>query len=232
MRLSKHGAQFIAGFEGFVPRPYNDSAGYATIGYGHLLHYSPVTPADLEQWGTISKARGLELLAQDARQAEAAIARYITIPLEQDQYDALVSFVFNVGAGGLNGTRVQRAVNSRAPASELAAALEAWSWAGGRQLPGLLTRRRAEAQLFNTGAARAARTAALAVLTPSEHRWATELERLRGHHGRIARYRRRALLRRLVRERKLIWQAAQHGGWTAHHRAQRYRILRALTSGG
>lgn len=229
MRLSEQGLRFIAGFEGFVDHPYNDAAGYATIGYGHLLHYSPVTQADLARWGTISKTRALELLADDARAAEAAVDRYITVPLEQDQYDALVSFVFNVGAGGLNGTRVQRAVNARAGAGEITAALQAWSYAGGKVLPGLLIRRRAEAQLYNTGAARAAHHQALAVLTPTEHRWVLELEHLHGRNGWLARRRRRVLERVLTRQRKRIWQAAQTGGWNVAHRAQRWHIIRSLT---
>jgi GH24 family phage-related lysozyme (muramidase) len=46
MKIDAHGLHLIAGFEGFVDRPYNDSAGNATIGYGHLIHRGPVTLAD------------------------------------------------------------------------------------------------------------------------------------------------------------------------------------------
>lgn len=146
-RISSQGLELIAGFEGFVRTPYNDAAGHATIGFGHLLHHGPVTDADRKEWGTISREKGLALLAQDVRAAEQAVHRFVTADLTQAQFDALVSFAFNVGARALQTSTLLRKVNAcdrRGAADEFLR----WTRAGGRELPGLVTRRKSERALF------------------------------------------------------------------------------------
>jgi lysozyme len=145
--LSKRGAQFIGRFEGWRDRPYTDAAGHATIGFGHLIHHGPVTARDRAEWGTLTLEQGLELLIEDAAEANAAVDRYVLRELAQCERDALVSFVFNCGGGALAGS-VGEAVNAhRDPTSCLAE----WCHAGGTLLDGLLRRRQAEARLFLTG---------------------------------------------------------------------------------
>lgn len=95
--------RFVAAFEGFVPCPYADPAGHATIGYGHLLHFGPPTAKDRRKWGCISKARGLKLLRKDLGKAEAQLfARIRGATVTPSMVTALTSFVFNLGPGGID----------------------------------------------------------------------------------------------------------------------------------
>jgi GH24 family phage-related lysozyme (muramidase) len=94
--------RFVASFEGFLPCPYADPAGHATIGYGHLLHLGPPTRQDRRKWRCISKARGLRLLRQDLSRAEAQLmARIKGATVTPSMVTALTSFVFNLGPGGI-----------------------------------------------------------------------------------------------------------------------------------
>lgn len=147
MRLSRAGAGLIARFEGFIPRPYDDAAGHATIGYGHLLHHGPVTQADVRRWGTISKAEGMRLLREDAREAARAVEEQVRVRLHQHQFDALVSFVFNVGAGAFGSSTLLRRLNA-GERDAVPGELMRWTRAGGRELAGLVRRRREEADLW------------------------------------------------------------------------------------
>jgi lysozyme len=146
--LSKEGAAFIARFEGFRGQLYNDAAGHATIGYGHLVHHGPIDgsePAEFRKG--ISQDRALELLQADAAKAAAEIARSVKVPLDQHQFDALVSFAFNVGNGAFRESTLLRLLNEgRYDAVE--AQLARWNKAGGKTLQGLVNRRAAEAKLF------------------------------------------------------------------------------------
>lgn len=149
-KLSAKGAQFVGRFEGFVNHPYNDPAGYATIGFGHLIGKRRVTPADRAHWGTITLKRGYALLQQDAEVAAAAVREHVRVTLKQSEFDALVSFVYNVGVGAFLGSTLLRALNAghRAKAAD---ELLKWDRAGGREMPGLHKRRVAERHLFLTG---------------------------------------------------------------------------------
>jgi GH24 family phage-related lysozyme (muramidase) len=150
--VSPAGLSFIASFEGWVDHPYNDPAGFATIGYGHLLHRSRVTAEDVQRWGKITHGRGLELLADDVESAETCILRNVRPPfLRQERFDALASFVYNLGCGPLStDTKLRAAVNN--PEREgMPDALLPYTHAGGEVLPGLVRRRKAEAHLWTTG---------------------------------------------------------------------------------
>lgn len=149
-RLSRKGAEFIARFEGFVPTPYNDAAGHATIGYGHLIHLGPVTDADRRKWGRLTRAAGLALLRKDAQTAANSVARVRPRIMSQARFDALVSFVFNVGAGAFEQSTLHKRL-SRAGREGAADELLKWDQAGGRRLAGLDVRRRAERELFLRG---------------------------------------------------------------------------------
>jgi GH24 family phage-related lysozyme (muramidase) len=221
MGLSRAGAELIARFEGFVTRPYNDAAGHATIGFGHLIHHGPVTAADRAHWGTISRGRGLVLLSEDARDAARAVENAVRVPLSQEQFDALVSFVFNVGVGAFGSSTLLRKLNAgdrRGAADEFLR----WSRAGGRVLEGLLRRRRAERALFLSSTA-----SPHAVLTARERRLVSEYDRLvaRG----LNRARRRQLRQAMIAQRQRIWRTAQESGWGQLHRRARYRALLART---
>lgn len=149
--VSGAGAAFIAQFEGFRADLYNDAAGHATIGFGHLVRRGPIDGSEPEEFRAgISRERALQLLAGDAEQAAATVHGLVSVPLSQVQFDALVSFVFNLGAGNLAKSTLLRKLNAGdydAVPSELAR----WNKAGGRVLAGLTRRRQAEGRLFSTG---------------------------------------------------------------------------------
>lgn len=84
------------------------------------------------------------MLRRDVVSAERSVLRLITVPLTDGQFDALVSFTFNLGAGALQRSTLRQKVN-RKEHGEAAAELLKWCWAGGRKLAGLLARRKAEA---------------------------------------------------------------------------------------
>lgn len=151
--LSRKGALFIASFEGFVAEPYNDPAGNATIGYGHLLHYGRVTAADRERWGTLTRDEGLGLLMADAVKAERCVLDRVNPPFQfQWRFDALVSFVFNLGCGILSPKySIIGYLNRHGMRQKAADVLLMYDHAGGRQLPGLTRRRRAERSLYLYG---------------------------------------------------------------------------------
>jgi len=150
--LSRAGARFIAQFEGFRARLYNDPAGHCTIGYGHLVHRgrcNGTEPAEFRRG--ITEQRALGLLWSDARAAASELARSVRQPLVQHQFDALVSFVFNVGAGAFRGSTLLRELNA-GHYDAVPAQLNRWVYGGGGQpLPGLVRRRRAEGVLFAEG---------------------------------------------------------------------------------
>ena len=149
--ISKPGARFIARFEGFRAELYNDAAGHCTIGYGHLVHRGAIDGSEPAEFkGSITRQRALELLQEDARAAESAVNDNVTVSLSQHQFDALVSFVFNVGSGNFSSSTLLRKLNSGLHQS-VPSELSKWVNAGGRRLEGLVTRRRAEGILFATG---------------------------------------------------------------------------------
>jgi GH24 family phage-related lysozyme (muramidase) len=142
MRTSSQGLSLITRFEGFSPKPYRCPAGWWTIGYGHVI-----TAHERESLREVDADRALALLQADVGQAEAAITRLIEVPLAQSQFDALVSFTFNLGAGALQRSTLRRVINREAH-EQVPHELMKWVWASGRKLPGLIRRRVAEGELY------------------------------------------------------------------------------------
>ncbi len=108
-RLSQEGLQLIARFEGFSSKIYKDSAGKDTIGHGHRV----LSSEQAKYANGITPAQGLELLRADAGKTQRAVGSLVTAPLNQFEYDALVSFTFNVGAGkqGFGGSTLLSKLN-------------------------------------------------------------------------------------------------------------------------
>ncbi|MDX2074403.1 MAG: lysozyme [Alphaproteobacteria bacterium] len=143
MHLSKQGLDLICRYESFSPIIYLCPAGYPTVGYGHL-----VTEKNKEQFlDGIDLDEALELLSKDVQAAERAVARFISAPLTQSQFDALVSFTFNLGAGALQRSTLRRKIN-RGDVDGIPAEFLKWVWAGGHKQKGLARRRAAEANLY------------------------------------------------------------------------------------
>lgn len=141
MNCSQRGLDLIKRYEGFSAMPYLCPAGYWTIGYGHLVR-------DKAAWHAgIDAAAAERLLREDVGMAERAVCRLIGVPLRQTQFDALVSFTFNLGSGALQRSTLRRAVN-RADHEAAVAEFARWVFAGGKRLSGLVARRKAEALLY------------------------------------------------------------------------------------
>ena len=137
MHLSTEGLELIQQFEGFRRHAYIDMAGFATIGYGHRI----VPPESFPNGVTVSQAEAL--LGRDVATAERAVASLVEAPLTQGQFDALVDFCFNLGAGRLARSTLLRALNAgRYDAA--AEQLLRWDLAGGVVNLGLKARREAE----------------------------------------------------------------------------------------
>lgn len=149
MKTSQAGLDFIAKWEGVILKPYKDVAGLRTIGVGHLIQPGENFPDGV----AITKERALELLAEDVKKCEDAIARAIKVPLTQSQFDALVSFGFNCGVGVYSSSSACKALNGGDPAG-FVTGLMMWDKArvGGVMTPvaGLTARRRAEGELFKS----------------------------------------------------------------------------------
>ena len=140
LRTSALGVALIKQFEGLRTGAYLDAAGIWTIGYGH-------TGEEVRSGLRIDAAQADALLRQDLRAAEAAVRAWVTQALAQASFDALVSFVFNVGATAFAGSTLLHKLNA-GDIEGAAAEFERWRYAGGRALPGLLRRRIAERTLF------------------------------------------------------------------------------------
>lgn len=142
--VTEAGLNLIKRFEGFSHTIYICPAGYPTIGYGHL-----VLEHEQDQFATgITQAEATELLRKDVRIAERAVLRLISVPLTDGQFDALVSFTFNLGAGALQRSTLRRKVN-RGEHEGIPSELMKWVWAAGKKLPGLVRRRKAEALAYS-----------------------------------------------------------------------------------
>lgn len=146
--MSDRGLAMLAGFEGVVLHLYNDAVGACTIGVGHLVHLGNCTAADQQAWGSsITHQRAMQLLHQDVGRFERAVRDLVRVKLDQEQFDALVSFAFNVGEGNLASSTLLRKLNTGDYAS-VPSELARWTNGG---LAGLVTRRRAEGELFAHG---------------------------------------------------------------------------------
>ena len=157
MNLSISGAQLIKLFEGVRYKPYRCPSKIWTVGVGSVLyteqlkmklserHTFCLKPLDFRRF-TEEEVDGL--FRRDIKRFERGVGRLITYPLKQNQFDALVSFAFNVGLGALQRSTLRRKVN-RGDLEEAALEFPKWRKAGGRILQGLVRRRAAEAIMFN-----------------------------------------------------------------------------------
>lgn len=156
MRVSKAGFALIEKWEGRVYKPYRCPGGYLTIGVGHKM-----TPSELHSGYVIIDGRkvryagGLtdamidDLLAQDVLGPEDTLNFWAEAPLTQNQFDALASFIFNVGdAAFINSTLLKRLNDHQY--DEVPAQLRRWVYSNGRKLRGLAGRREDEIALWNT----------------------------------------------------------------------------------
>ena len=141
MNTSQTGVELIKKYEGVRLTAYRDSVGIWTIGYGHT--------AGVEQGMTITAEKAEWLLKEDLKIYENYVKQYVKVPLNQNEFDSLVSFTYNVGSGNFQKSVLLTKLNSglRAAAAD---EFTKWVYAGGVKLNGLIKRRAEERELFLT----------------------------------------------------------------------------------
>lgn len=147
MKISAKGIQLIQHFEGCYLDAYLCPANVWTIGYGHT---GMVDGKQIQAGMKITQAKATELLREDMAEFEKHVMRLIDVPLTQSQFDALVSFSFNVGAGALQKSTLRKLLN-QGKYQEVPAQLGRWNKANNKVLAGLTRRRKAEGVLWSTG---------------------------------------------------------------------------------
>ena len=139
METSSEGISLIQKFEGCELEAYQCSAGVWTIGYGHTK--------DVVEGMTITKEQAEQMLVDELHEYENYINEYVTVALSQNQFDALVSWVYNLGPANLKSSTMLKVLNS-GEYEDVPAQMKRWNKAGGKVLEGLIRRREAEACLF------------------------------------------------------------------------------------
>jgi lysozyme len=141
MNVSETGIELIKKFEGCALKAYKCPAGVWTIGYGHTL--------GVNEGQNITKTQAEEYLKQDLKQFETAVNNLVNVPLNKNQFDAIVSFCYNLGAGNLKKSTLLKLLN-KGDYKGAAEQFDHWVYAGGKKLNGLVKRRAAEKKLFLT----------------------------------------------------------------------------------
>ena len=142
MRVSQNGIDLIKKFEGIRLKSYICPAGVLTIGYGH-------TGSDVHPNQQITEEQAERLLWKDTESAQQTVSSFVTVKLNQNEYDALVSFTFNVGPTAFVNSTLLRLLNHGAERKVVASEFARWVKAGGNDaVPGLVRRRDAEKALF------------------------------------------------------------------------------------
>ena len=141
--LSGAGIAALQAREGFSATPYADHKGYS-IGFGHLIKPG-------ENLTFVSVSQATDLMISDVQWAEDAVRSAITVPINQAQFDALVSFCYNVGSGAFKGSTLVRKINQDDPAAVLE--FHRWVYASGEVNPALVRRRDSEQQQFESASA-------------------------------------------------------------------------------
>lgn len=226
MHISDRGLRLIESFEGWSSRPYWDAYGRVwTRGFGETEGIHAGSPA-------ISRQQGAANLKHLVEQRYEWAIRGLGVPLSQNQWDALCSFVWNLGAGIFTGHLRSALVSRRW--HDAANIMLQYDHAGGVVLAGLSRRRREEVSLFLSDTKPPPPADPLAALLPPERRVVNSYDHYRRHphvhpHGLAVTH------AQMIVYRKLIWLAAVKGsdghgghlqpGWHIHNRAARYRIL-------
>ncbi len=130
----------IKRFEGLRLARYDDVDGNGTIGYGHLCK-----PGD--HLNVITEDTANNLLHDDSLLSAASVIRFSSTPLNDNQYAALIDFVFNMGAGSYQRSTLRQKINRR-EFNDIYQELNKWVYGNGRKIPGLVARRKAEFSLF------------------------------------------------------------------------------------
>ena len=140
MKLGERGTEILKYFDGWKLTAYQDSVGVWTIGYGHTK--------GVYNGMTITQEEAEQMLLTELEEYEGYIENMVTVPLTQNQFDALVVWIYNLGPTNFKNSTLLKELNAgnyNAAGQEITR----WNKAGGKVLAGLVKRREAEAELFN-----------------------------------------------------------------------------------
>src|SRR2546430_581498 len=147
MQMSEHGLGLLEKWEGFELNVYKDSAGLPTIGVGHLLTKSELSSGKIllngvpvQYSGGLTNQQVLDLLGQDVKPAELAVNNGVKVALNQNQFDALVSFTFNVGVAAFAASTLLKVLNQE-QYTALPTQFLRWVRSGGQVVQGLVNLR-------------------------------------------------------------------------------------------
>ena len=141
MKTSQNGIDLIKGFESFQALAYKCPAGVLTVGYG--------TTKGVYPGQTVTKQQAEQLLADHLVMDENRLnVLNATLQLNQNEWDALMSFIYNVGFPSFSFSGLRKAIERKASFEDIHSEFMKWVRAGGKVLPGLLARRQKEYELF------------------------------------------------------------------------------------
>ena len=148
MKLDKSGYDLIKSFEGLSLKPYKCSAGIATIGFGNTYYENNVKVQMSD--AVITKQRAEDLLKLNADRFAVKVSNIVHKPINQNQFNALVSFAYNVGSGALASSTLLKLVNINPNDAMIAKEFLKWNKAGGKPIQGLTNRRIKESAFYFT----------------------------------------------------------------------------------
>lgn len=149
MEIGKKGLDLIKKFEGWFSAPYKDPIGIPTIGYG-FTYYLPSRKKVTMQDKPLTKEQGEVMLKQVLKGYEGDVLRLVKKPLTQNQFDALVSFTYNLGGANLGKSTLLKKINVNPNDPTIKAEFVKWNLAGDKIYAGLTRRRKEESELYFT----------------------------------------------------------------------------------
>ena len=144
MAVSLFGVDLICDFEGKRLVAYDDGVGVWTIGFGTTIYPNGIK---VKKGDTCTEAQAKSYMAHDLKKFEQAVNGAVNIPLNQNQFDALVSLAYNIGTGAFNKSTLVKKLNAgdiRGAADQF----DVWVNAGGKRMQGLVNRRTKETEVF------------------------------------------------------------------------------------
>jgi lysozyme len=145
MKTSENGLRLIAKYEGFRREPYLDAVGVPTIGYGNTF-YTDNRKVSMQD-KPITEEQGRTLLKEIVKTFEKDVLKVVP-KLNQNQFDAVVSLVYNIGIGNFNSSTLLKRIKANPNDPDIKYQFSRWNKAGGKELLGLTRRRKEEADLY------------------------------------------------------------------------------------
>ena len=142
--VSDSGIDLICGFEGKRLNAYDDGVGVCTIGFGTTVYPNGVK---VKKGDICTEAQAKQYMRNDLKKFEQSVNNVVTVPLTQNQFDALVSLTYNIGSGAFEKSTLVKKLNA-CDYSSAANQFDVWVNAGGKRLQGLVNRRAKEKELF------------------------------------------------------------------------------------